>query len=517
MSPTPDGLQESLRQQLVSQKPFALLDESRTNALFDSASVRRAAIGSRLFRPDELPGGVLLLIKGDVRLLVKNGNDESTLCKRGPGQLLGWSSLIRAEPCEWVQASTDVEFIAFPGDLWVKLIQQESDFASYFYNLPGLQEAHEVALAAAELHPRLSSDWDNNLIDRCMTARVLSILPGEAFNPPVSESPQFDWFLSTGCVPDHPIGLSIDSGTKLPERPGFLLPYRLIGLKRNSSLPVSEQVISSTPPLLEANSIRSTNLEALGILEDDNLNEADRFPSVRGRGSLAETLAIAEMVALQQQVPFRRDAIAKVLEDQFRRDKTLSVEMLGGVCELMGLRSQLAETDSDHLVALEAPAVFLLEDVPVVLYGFSKNHAILGHPHNGLQNLDVKTLQEQLGERIRFVIPRRVGSTPTSRFGWSWFTPLLGKYKLALAIFFVASFLSQLFGLAIPLLIQQIIDKVLGQGNLSSLNVLGVAMVVMALFQGLLKVLRSYIFVDTTDRMDLTLGSAVIDGLLSLP
>ena len=517
MSPTPAGLQESLRQQLVSQKPFALLHELRTKALFDSAFVRRAAIGSRLMRPDELPGEVLLLIKGEVRLLVKNGSDESTLCKRGAGQLLGWSSLIRAEPCEWVQASTDVEFIAFPGELWVQLIRQERDFASYFFNLPGLQEAHEVALAAAELHPRLSSDWDIDLIDRCMTAHVVSIFPGEVFKPPVSESPQFDWFLSSGCVPDHPVGLSIEAGSKLPERPGFLLPYRIIGLQRNTSLPVSEQVITSAPAAFDTNSIRSTNLEALGILEDDNLNDSDRFPCVRGRGPLAETLAVAEMVSLQQQVPFRRDSIAKVLEDQFRRDKLLSVEMLGGVCELMGLRSQLAETDSDHLVALEAPALFLLEDVPVVLYGVSKNQVTLGHPHHGLQNLDVKMLQDQLGDRIRFVIPRRVGSTPTSRFGWSWFTPLLGKYKVALAIVFIASLLAQLFGLAIPLLIQQIIDKVLGQGNLSSLNVLGVAMVVMALFQGLLKILRSYIFVDTTDRMDLTLGSAVIDRLLSLP
>ena len=39
-----------------------------------------------------------------------------------------------------------------------------------------------------------------------------------------------------------------------------------------------------------------------------------------------------------------------------------------------------------------------------------------------------------------------------------------------------------MFGLAIPLLLQQIIDKVL-TGNLSSLNVLGTAMIVMALFK----------------------------------
>ena len=42
-------------------------------------------------------------------------------------------------------------------------------------------------------------------------------------------------------------------------------------------------------------------------------------------------------------------------------------------------------------------------------------------------------------------------------------------------------------------------------------------MIILALFQGILMALRTYIFVDTTDRMDLTRGSAVIDRLLSLP
>ena len=91
------------------------------------------------------------------------------------------------------------------------------------------------------------------------------------------------------------------------------------------------------------------------------------------------------------------------------------------------------------------------------------------------------------------------------------------KIQKALLLVFGASLLAQLFGLAIPLLIQQIIDKVLTQGNLSTLNVLGSLMIVLALFQGILSALRTYIFVDTTDRMDLTLGTAVIDRLLALP
>ena len=77
--------------------------------------------------------------------------------------------------------------------------------------------------------------------------------------------------------------------------------------------------------------------------------------------------------------------------------------------------------------------------------------------------------------------------------------------------------LAQLFGLGIPLIIQQIVDKVLAQGNLSSLNFLGGLMVILALFQGILTALRTYIFVDTTDRIDLTLGSSVVSRLLALP
>lgn len=95
--------------------------------------------------------------------------------------------------------------------------------------------------------------------------------------------------------------------------------------------------------------------------------------------------------------------------------------------------------------------------------------------------------------------------------------PLLRKYRGSLAMVFAASFMAQMFALGIPLLLQQIIDKVLTQGNLSSLNILGAAMLVMALFRGLLQALRNYILVDTTDRMDLTLGSAVINRMLGLP
>ena len=75
----------------------------------------------------------------------------------------------------------------------------------------------------------------------------------------------------------------------------------------------------------------------------------------------------------------------------------------------------------------------------------------------------------------------------------------------------------QLLGLFNPLLIQQIIDAVISQGNFSSLNVLGTLLVAMALAQALLGSLRTYLFSDTTNRIDIFLGGSIIHHLLRLP
>jgi ATP-binding cassette subfamily B protein len=81
----------------------------------------------------------------------------------------------------------------------------------------------------------------------------------------------------------------------------------------------------------------------------------------------------------------------------------------------------------------------------------------------------------------------------------------------------IASFFVQLFALLNPLLVQQIIDAVITQGNLSSLNVLGTLLVGMAVAQAVLASLRTYLFSDTTNRIDISLGSTIIDHLLRLP
>ena len=81
----------------------------------------------------------------------------------------------------------------------------------------------------------------------------------------------------------------------------------------------------------------------------------------------------------------------------------------------------------------------------------------------------------------------------------------------------MTSFFVQLLGVFNPLLVQQIIDAVISQGNYSSLNVLGTLLIAMAVAQALLGSLRTYLFSDTTNRIDISLGASIINHMLRLP
>ena len=90
------------------------------------------------------------------------------------------------------------------------------------------------------------------------------------------------------------------------------------------------------------------------------MDDDQRYPFVSGRGEINSILSVCQMIALFNNVPFRKDALKRVIEDQFRRNKGLSIELLGGLCEMLGFTSQLAEVSSQHISSIEPPALFIL-------------------------------------------------------------------------------------------------------------------------------------------------------------
>jgi len=105
----------------------------------------------------------------------------------------------------------------------------------------------------------------------------------------------------------------------------------------------------------------------------------------------------------------------------------------------------------------------------------------------------------------------------TSRFDFTWFVPVVVKYRKLLGEVLVASFALQIFALLTPLFFQVVMDKVLVHRGLSTLDILAVGLLGIMLFETLLSGLRSYIFAHTASRIDVELGARLFRHLISLP
>ena len=103
------------------------------------------------------------------------------------------------------------------------------------------------------------------------------------------------------------------------------------------------------------------------------------------------------------------------------------------------------------------------------------------------------------------------------KFDFTWFIPAIVKYRAFLGEVFVASFFLQLFALLTPLFTQVVIDKVLVHKGFTTLYVLAVGMIALALFDAILGGLRTYLFSHTTNRIDVGLGAQLFRHVLALP
>lgn len=104
-----------------------------------------------------------------------------------------------------------------------------------------------------------------------------------------------------------------------------------------------------------------------------------------------------------------------------------------------------------------------------------------------------------------------------AQFDFTWFIPAIVKYRRLLAEILLISFVLQLIGLATPLFFQVVMDKVLVNHALKTLNVIAIGLICATLFEAALNGLRTWIFAHTSSKIDVELGARLFRHLLNLP
>ena len=183
----------------------------------------------------------------------------------------------------------------------------------------------------------------------------------------------------------------------------------------------------------------------------------------------------------------------------------------------MGLHAVAAKVPSVHLNRIQNPSFVRNGNIFSLIKSSDENSVELFNEKSELVKIKKENFEDLFSSEIDVVLIEKSNLTKTKRFGLDWFLPILKKYKKVLFQVLIASFVIQLFTLSSPLIIQLIIDKVINQRSLDTLQVLGIALILVTFLEGILGSLKTFLFTDTTNRIDQKLGSEVIDHLLRLP
>lgn len=508
--------------------------------------------GEVIHREGELPPAVHCVVQGKIRLLGSAAAKSPTLSVKGEGTVVGWDSLLRRVANGSVRAAgtDEVLTLALPADdfeglavtyLEEALIEQVTQM-----------ELYEILTRFLSLFP---TKLDINLkevvryTEQEQMAQVIHWSPQSVRTETQTlRLPSERVWLVSGKTKRVEIGTPVTVRVDLFPPNGSPFPIRLIGIDRNflaavvlkGSLPTPMEVeedgvsVPIEPELMSQSQSAIALVEAQEALEQNlNRDKAKKFLNnypvrySREFDPVEDLVACFWMLADWLKVPFRPDLLRQWLQ---RRENVTGDSLLfcAWVAEAMGLKTQIVKfaPTAAGLKRLQFPALVMQDGVLTVLYELTRNNGVIvGSPRTGVATLPPEDVADQIaiatveaGTPIsQALIVERQAQTPLKQFGVSWFLPILNQHRNVLMQVMITSVFVQLLGLANPLLVQQIIDKVIINSSGAALPMFGILMIAFSSLEAILTILRSYLLSSTTNRVDLVLGTVVVRHLLNLP
>jgi len=537
--------------------------------------------GELIYLPRELPSAVHCVVREKVRILGPTSYQSPTLAIVNKGAVVGWDSLLRRVAVGSVRAAIaeddrEILTLALPADEFEPLVIEH--LMSVLAERVSLVElfdtlSHFLSTLPARF-PDLNLKDLVQYIDREKLVTVQHWYPTNKRNSSLDLSPDRIWLVSSGEHLSVPIGTPVGTVDQLnPTRPS-LFPVRLLGIDRAfissavlsgivpSNTSSNDQVVSQDVVSQEAATVLQlpgttfiqdntallrgqTQAETLSL--PNSTEFATPLPQLsrttapisspttnypiwhsRSANTVEDLVACFGMISDRFQVPYRADSMRRSLSK-----RNLSAfepfDLCIRIAQAIGFNAEIVRftPTPGGLNRLTTPALLHCRDVMTVLHDVTPTEAVLGSPRTGLLRLPLTELAAYLvpyGSTIdRFapacqaIVLERQPHTPIKHFGFHWFIPALAKQRGILMQVLIASMFVQLLGLANPLLVQQIIDQVIINASVSAMPMFGVLMVMFAVLEGGLTVLRTYLLASTTNRLDLRLGIEIVHHMLRLP
>lgn len=475
--------------------------------------------GAQIFDFDQNKDEILILISGSVRVIDPGKAFGSlTLGKLEAPQIFGIHQIL-ANSCKLeIRAVTQCRTLRI--NLQQLDNQQAESVRSLLVSKVNLSECSLILSALEKANPETKRQFENaGEIERlCKITKKESIKDGETIL--YLDRPRDGFTYGQILTPDicrvffkelnWPRIAAIELTS--PQGSQSTSDSSVIKIEQNTR---NLDAVPVTPELIETKFSETSN---------------DGFRVIKARSRKDAFASCISMLVQFYNLPTRRDTIARaadileaslLTENQGRKEQGLStppwIAKLLSILDELGLAVRLVKVDPNHPFRVPTPSTWIDNKGKIFLITRSNTRSLsIITPTEGRQEWRFKETKEKFITQPQLISVDVGLHTPRKQFGIGWLIPYLKRYRLQLIEVFSASFLNQLFALATPLLFQQIIDRVISKGAFDALGPLVILMLIFVALETIFSALRTFQFVEVSNRIDIGVGSAIVSRLLRI-
>jgi len=189
-----------------------------------------------------------------------------------------------------------------------------------------------------------------------------------------------------------------------------------------------------------------------------------------------------------------------------------------------GVRAKAIRTSFDKLERTPLPALAHGPNGWFLIGRVSGEEALVQIParraepgNTGIAKLTRDQLEAIWSGELLLITTRENVGTTARDFDVAWFIPQIIKYRRLIGEVLLVTLGINLLGLASPLFFQNVIDKVLVHNTLDTLTVLVIGFTVVSVWETVFGWLRTRLYSETSQKIDVELGAKLFRHLLGLP
>ncbi len=476
------------------------LDKELILEIKESTSIKKFKPGTILSNKENIQSEVFFILEGNARITFNYKNDFYTIEKLKKFDWIGLISYLRNSPIEEVIAITEIKLLCIPDELIIKIINNNKNQKFTI----GIQ-----LIEVIDLILKLNKSEDNDFNKIFESSKKLKNNIKLKNNLERSCDKDNIYILGSNNVKQKIIGDQINSND-LRKKYIDKIDLRILEINRNILYKILDDINTEITDENNSPILPLPSAINLGGLKNEEIY-------INGDGPFEEGLACLKMICKQYKVKFSYESLDEVLAKKLSKKNILTLEILGEILLQNGFIIGDAYVNRNNLLRLKKNSLIFYKEHICIVSEANVEKFVLISPKFGKVVIKKSQLENSFPEISNVLIPKRSMKSHINKFGINWIIPFLKKYRNIFIKLLLASFVVQLLSLANPLLIQVIIDKVISQRSLNTLQIIGVALFLVTIFESILRSLRTFLLVDTTNRIDLDLGSEIISHLFKLP